>query len=414
MRTAFAIAAMLLAACSSSQPPPPTSPAREGLRVVEGQAFTLGRHVEFDFKGGTLIAYSDFDKPSAISVHSNDGAITDLRSVIGVNRCPDLSTCIAVHYGPTWDELIVSRDGRPWVDSELWVISKEEPRPVGPKFLGMSRPSKVLTFQGCKEGKIYSSWDLTSLMSVLEGEKSANIGPPPPSGSDSKSEHEVYVVGDVDSTRMPVCNWRHRTGLDKVLPAPKSTMMKLVPASEQTPQHIEVTTEKSVTIDWFANDSPLDRMTIKLPNRHSLTIKPRYGTSNCPDLANCEEAALTVDNTTFIEQTLDGQPMGKSKLWKVFNPLGGPTTYEACAGGTYFSGRNRSEVEAALAVIEKKSSPQQDMVLDQATGAFAPADVLARTTPICDWTERAKVYQKLIDAAKKAAKDSGDTTPGRQ
>jgi hypothetical protein len=246
-------------------------------------------------------------------------------------------------------------------------------------------------------------------MSVLEGEKTANKGSPPPPGGDSKSERDVYVVGDVDSTRMPVCNWRHRIGLDKVIPAPKSTMVKLVPASEQTPQHIEITTEKSVTIDWFANDSPLDQMKFKLPSGHSLTIKPRYGTSNCPDLPNCEEAAVIVDGTTLIEQSLDAQPLNKSRLWKIFNPLGGPTTYEACAGGTYFSGRNRSQVEAALATIDKKSSPQQDMVLDQTAGAFAPADVLARATPICDWTERAKLYQKMIDAAKKAARDPAET-----
>ena len=327
----------------------------------------------------------------------------------GVNRCPDLNTCTAVHYGPTWDELIVSRDGRAWADSELWVISKEEPLPVGPEILGLSRPSRVLTFQGCKEGKIYSSRYLPALMSVLEGEKTANKGSPPPPGGDSKSERDVYVVGDVDSTRMPVCNWRHRIGLDKVIPAPKSTMVKLVPASEQTPQHIEITTEKSVTIDWFANDSPLDQMKFKLPSGHSLTIKPRYGTSNCPDLPNCEEAAVIVDGTTLIEQSLDAQPLNKSRLWKIFNPLGGPTTYEACAGGTYFSGRNRSQVEAALATIDKKSSPQQDMVLDQTAGAFAPADVLARATPICDWTERAKLYQKMIDAAKKAARDPAET-----
>ena len=104
--------------------------------------------------------------------------------------------------------------------------------------------------------------------------------------------------------------------------------------------------------------------------------------------------------------------MNKSRLWKVFNPLGGPAIYAACAGGTYFSGRNRSKVEAALAGVEKKSSPQQDMVLDQTSGAFVPADVVALTTPMCDWSERDKAYQKMIDTAKKTAKDSVDKTSG--
>jgi hypothetical protein len=404
------IAAMLFAACATEQPPPPA----KGLRVVEGKAFRLGPHLEFDFKGGTIIAYEDFQKPSTLEVHYDDGTVTQLSSVLlRVKGCPDLNTCIAVRYGPSGD-IIVSRDGRPWLDSELWAIAKDEPHPVGPAFLGMSRSSPVATFQGCKEGKIYSSRSLPSLMSVLEGEKSANEGTPPASGGDSKSEHEVYVVGEVDSTRMPVCNWRHRIGLDKVIPAPKWTReAKLVPASEKTPQHLEVTNDKSVTIDWFADDTPFDRMTIKLPTGHSVSIAPRYGTSNCPDFSNCGEVAITTDGTTLIQQSLDGQPINKSRLWRVYNPLGGPATYAACAGGTYFSGRNRSEVEAALAGIDKKSSPQQDMVLDQASGAFVPADVTALSTPMCDWTERAKTYQKMIDAAKKAAKASADMSSGQ-
>jgi hypothetical protein len=308
----------------------------------------------------------------------------------------------------------VSRDGRPWIDSELWTIAKDEPHPVGQAFLGMNRSSPVPIFQGCKEGKIYGSRNLPSLMSVLEGQKSANEGMPAPSGGDSKSEHEVYVVGEVDSTRMPVCNWRRRIGLDKVIPAPKWTRAKLVPASEKTPQHLEVTTDKLATIEWFANETPFDRITIKLPSGHSLSIEPRYGTADCPDFANCGEVAVTEEGTTLIQQSLDGQPMNKSRLWKVYNPLGGPAIYAACSGGTYFTRWNRSQVEAALAGIEKKPSLQQDMVLDEASGAFVPANVAALATPVCDWTERAKAYQKMIDAARKAAAASADPASGHQ
>lgn len=380
------------------------------MRAVEG-SFLSGPCVEFDFKDGTLIAYPDFNKPQSMGIRYHDGTVAQVGQVgLVANWCADIKSCTAVAYGPPI-ETIVSRDGRSWLDSELWAIPKSKPNPVGPEFLGMSREKLVITFQGCKDGKIYSSGNLPSLMSVLEGEKSAAKGAPPPSGVyESKTGHEVYVVGDVDSTRMPVCNWRHRIGLDKAIPAPKSTRAKLVPASEKTPQHVELTNDQSLVIDWFANKTPLDEMTIKLPNGHSISIKPRYGTANCPDFASCEELAVTTDSTTLIQQSLDGQPMNKSKLWKVFNPLGGPTTYAGCGGGAYFSGRNRSQVEAALAGAENKSSPQQDMVLDQTAGAFAPADVVARATPFCDWNERAKVYQKTIDAAKKAAKDSADKT----
>lgn len=408
------IAATVLAACATEQPPPQATPPAKGLRVVEGRAFSSSPYVEFDFKGGTIAAYEDFHKPYFIEVRYYDGTVTQLSSgLLRVKGCPDLNTCTAVNYGPP-GEVIVSRDGRPWADSELWAIAKDEPHPVGPAFLGMSRSSPVATFQGCKEGKIYGSRDLPALMSVLEGEKSANDGAPPRSGGDSKSEHEVYLVGEVDNTRMPVCNWRHRIGLDKVIPAPKWIRAKLVPASEETPRHLEVTNDKSVTIDWFANDTPFDRMTIKLANGHSISIAPRYGTGNCPDFSDCGEVAVTKDGTTLIQQSLDGQPMNKSKLWKVYNPLGGPAIYAACAGGTYFSGRDRSQVEAALAGIEKKSSPQQDMVLDEASGAFVPANVTALSTPMCDWTERAKTYQKMIDSAKKAATASAEMTSGQR
>jgi hypothetical protein len=412
------IAVMLLASCSTEQPPQQASSAPTGVRVVEGRVPLHGPHEEFDFKGGTIIAYYDFHKAEGFNVHYNDGTVVELRPATynpAVKGCPALNTCTTIHYGPTWDELIVSRDGRPWADSELWAVSKDEPHPVGPAFLGMSRSSAVSTFQGCKDGKIYSSRKLPSLMSVLENEKSADAGKPPASGNyDSKTEREVYVVGDVESTRMPVCNWRHRIGLDKLLPAPKSTRAKLVPASEKTPQHLEATTEQSVTIDWFANKTPLDQLIIKLPNGHSISIKPRYGSPNCPDFKNCGELAVTKDNTTIIQQALDGRSMNKSRLWKEFNPLGGPTTYAACAGGTIFSGRNRAQVEAALAGAEKKSSPQQDMVLDPGSGAFLPADVAAIATPMCDWTQRDKAYQKMIDAAKKARKDAADSTSVQQ
>jgi hypothetical protein len=409
------IAAMLLASCSTEQPPQQTSSAPTGVRVIDGGVFGGGPHQEFDFKGGTIIAYYDFHKPESFDVHYNDGTVVELRPLVNVSRCPDLLTCIAVHYWTTGDEMIVSRDNRQWADTELWAIRKVAPHPVGPAFLGMSRSSPVLSFEGCKEGKIYSSGSMPSLMSVLEGEKSANAGPPPPSGIyDAKNEREVHLVGDVDSTRMPVCNWRHRIGLDKLIPAPKSTMTKLVPASEKTPQHLEAKTEQSVTIDWFANKTPLDQLIIKLPNGHSISIKPQYGSPNCPDFKNCGELAVTKDNTTIIQQALDGRSMNKSRLWKEFNPLGGPTTYAACAGGTIFSGRNRAQVEAALAGAEKTSSPQQDMVLDEGSGEFLPADVKAIATPICDWTQRDKAYQKMIDAAKKARKDADDSTSVQQ
>jgi hypothetical protein len=405
---------MLLASCSTEQPPQQASPPK-GLRTIEGTFLGGGPFEEFDIKGGTIRANADFRKPYALVVHYNDGTVTDLRSVVNVNRCPDLNTCIGVHYWTTGDELIVSRDNRPWADTELWAIRKVAPHPVGPAYLGMSRSSPVLSFEGCKGGKIYSSGSMPSLMSVLEGENSANAGPPPPSRVyDAKNEREVHLVGDVDSTRMPVCNWRHRTGLDKLIPAPKSTRAKLVPASEKTPQHIEIAGDKSVIVDWFANDTPLDQMTVKLPSGHSFSIKPRYGSPNCPDFAGCREVALTRDSTTVIQTALDGQPMNKTRLWKLSNPLGGPVTYAACAGGTYFSGRNRAQVEAALAGAEKTSSPQQDMVLDPGSGAFLPANVAAIATPMCDWTARDKAYQKMIDAAKKARKDAADSTSVQQ
>jgi hypothetical protein len=53
------------------------------------------------------------------------------------------------------------------------------------------------------------------------------------------------------------------------------------------------------------------------------------------------------------------------------------------------------------------------MISDQASGAFVPADVVALAAPMCDWTERDKAYQKMIDAAKKAAKASAAENSGQ-
>ena len=411
---ACAAAATILAACSTATfPAPAASPAAAptpaAFRTVKGRTFGPTDHVEFDFKGGTITAYPDLETPYGLDIRYDDGSEAQASGSRQAG-CANLNACGSTTYhAGTYTPFykISSLDGHPWLDSEVWSIENGESYPVGPKFLGMTRGRLVVKYQGCKDGRIYSSASLPSLMSVLEGEKSAEQTTRP--GSDQKSDNAVIVTGDASSTRLPVCNWRHRIGLDKVFPPPKwVATTRLVPASEQTPLHIEFTNEQAVTVDLFANDTPLDRVTIRLPNGYAVTYKPRYGTPNCPNLAECKEASIASGDTTLIQESLDG-PLNNSKLWKTYNPLGGAPTYTACEGGALFTGKDRAGVEAALALVEKKTPPQQDMVIDPRTGIAAPPDVIAHATPVCDWAKRAAEYQKMIDAAKKEAKDRADS-----
>ena len=80
-----------------------------------------------------------------------------------------------------------------------------------------------------------------------------------------------------------------------------------------------------------------------------MTIKPMYGTSDCLDGAHCEQVEVTTDNTTVIQKSLDGQTLGRSRLWEFSSPNGGPKIYQACIYGAVYSGKVRSEVEAVLA-----------------------------------------------------------------
>ena len=111
----------------------------------------------------------------------------------------------------------------------------------------MTRSRKKVAFEGCTDGKIYSSANLPALMSVLEGETNAPTTRPPQSLEGDKN---VYFVDSAEDDPRPVCNWRHRVGLDAVLPAPKTTAARFYPASEKTPAHFEIVA-KSATIDLF-------------------------------------------------------------------------------------------------------------------------------------------------------------------
>ena len=187
-----------------------------------------------------------------------------------------------------------------------------------------------------------------------------------------------------------------------MVPAPKSMNAKFYPRSEKTPQHVEVT-GKSATVDLFISQRQVDKVAIHTTNGHSIVIKPRYGTSDCLDGSHCEEVDVTTDNTTLIEKSLDGQPMGRSRFWEIRSANGGPTTYQACSNGAIYSGRSRSEVEAVLATPGGKETSHEDMVVDPNTGLPAPPGVLAQATPLCDWAEREKKLREAIEQARKAA-----------
>ena len=362
-----------------------------------------GTHAEVRFKGGTLSAAPDFNKPDSVSVKEDDSK-TEFAANSFDRGCPALETCTSIHshWLGAYDEQIVSRDWRPWPDTEMWEVVHDVNAPVGPKFLGMTRSQKVIAFEGCTDGKIYSSANLPALMSVLEGETIAPTTRPPQS---LEGDKKVYFVDDAKDDRRPVCNWRHRVGLDAVLPAPKTTAARFYPASEKTPAHLEIVA-KSATIDLFISQSQkqIDKVSIHAASGHSMTIKPMYGTSDCLDGAHCEQVEVTTDNTTVIQKSLDGQTLGRSRLWEVSSPNGGPKIYQACINGAVYSGKVRSEVEAVLAEPGKEAA-QEDMVIDSKAGLPAPPGVVVQATPLCDWAEREKKLREAIAKAQKAASE---------
>jgi len=312
---------------------------------------------------------------------------------------------IHTHWLGAYDVQILSGDGRPWPDTEMWAVVRDVDAPVGPKVLGMTRSHKTVAFEGCANGRIYSSANLPALMSVLEGEIGAPTTHPPQSLEGDKN---VYFVDNAQDDPRPVCNWRHRVGLDAVLPAPKTTATRFYSASEKTPAHVEVVA-KSATIDFFVSQKQIEKISIHAASGHSMTIKPMYGSSDCLDGSHCEQVEVTTDNTTVLQKSLDGQTIGKSRLWEISSPKGGPKIYQACTDGAVYSGRIRSEVEAMLAGPAGKQAVQEDMVIDPKAGLPTPPGVVAQATPLCDWAEREKKLREAVAEARKAASERSDS-----
>jgi hypothetical protein len=399
------IASIAIASCATNQSiqSSPSAASSPGIRTVEGRLLVgPGPHVEVPFKGGTLSASPDFNKPYSVRVKMDDS-----KTEFGANSfdrgCPKLETCTSIHthWLGAYDEQIVSGDGRPWPDTEMWAVVRDVDAPVGPKVLGMTRSHKTIAFEGCTSGKIYSSANSPALMSVLEGETSAPTTHPPQSLEGDKN---VYFVDNAKDDPRPVCNWRHRVGLDAVLPAPKTTAARFYSASEKTPAHVEVVA-KSATIDLFVSKKQIDKISIHAASGHSMTIKPMYGTSDCLDGSHCEEVEVTTDNATVLQKSLDGQTLGRSRLWEISSPDGGPKIYQACTNGAVYSGRILSEVEAVLAGQAGKEAVQEDMVIDPKAGLPAPPGVATQATPLCDWAEREKKLREAVAEAQKAASE---------
>ena len=311
------IASIAIASCATNQSGQSPSPAASspGIRTVEGRLFVgPGPHVEVPFKGGTLSAWPDLNKPYSVSVKMDDS-----KTEFGANSfdpgCPKLETCTSIHshWLGAYDEQIVSGDGRPWPDTEMWAVVRDVNAPVGPKVLGMTRSRKKVAFEGCTNGKIYSSANLPALMSVLEGETNAPTTRPPQSLEGDKN---VYFVDSAEDDPRPVCNWRHRVGLDAVLPAPKTTAARFYPASEKTPAHFEYVA-KSATIDLFAKPKA-DRQNIYSRSERTLDDDQ----ANVRNVGLPRRLALRTGRVYHgqyhrASEVLDGQTLGRSRLWEI-------------------------------------------------------------------------------------------------
>jgi hypothetical protein len=167
-------------------------------------------------------------------------------------------------------------------------------------------------------------------------------------------------------------------------------------------------TGPKASVDFFGNAGSLTKIVINGPSGQSTTIVPRAEAPDCSNFLKCREIEITSGNSTTIQRSLDDHPMGTSRLWEMFSPQTGKRVFQACSGGTIFTARSRSEVEAALAAAGGKAPASQDMIIDPGSGSAVPSDVVANATPFCDWTLREKKFNEAVNGGLTASADAAN------
>jgi len=269
------------------------------------------------------------------------------------------------------------------MDTELWV------------FTNLDAKEDALKFQGCYQGKIYGSSDLKTLMDVLEALEQ-------PGGASSESAAKYLVTEDKLTKRFPICDWRHRVGLDAAYPQPPNeAKVRIVPASHSHLRYAEAKADKGVVVDVYFDEDKrrLDHFVFKSP-KASFSYRPVYNESDCPTLDRCEHALSgpLKQPDRFDIRSLDDEPLSQSRTFEVNDTVNRIKYFDGCAGGRLYSGKNRDEVEneVKIALENPAPPPVKGAPMLGAPETSESGDIVIPDS-FCDWTYRRKQAQALMN-----------------
>ncbi len=386
-------AVFALAGCAATQPPSAENNPRP----------------EFKFAGGTFSSVSDPPTDTSVEVKYDDGAILktvqSARFGSGVHNgsvnafealCKNPPNCPEVQYQDRFYG-VGPIDGRNWMDTELWLLGD------------FNASSDGLKYQACRNGHIYSAGDLKTLMDVIDKVESNPAG--------AKSDPEVakqLVTDDALVLRLPVCNWRHRIGLEAVYPPPaNAAKVRIVPASHTRFAYVEAKGDNGgVDIYIDTDHRRIDRF-VFTSSKGSFSLRPVYSETDCPLLDRCEHMTLELGKHQDLLdiRSLDDEPLSQSRLFEVRNTRDGTKQYDGCAGGRLYAGKNRQTVESEIKIaLENPAPPRPQGAPMLGAPAISESGDTVIPDGFCDWTVRTRQMQAAMK--NQGAEPSSNYVPG--
>lgn len=342
---------------------------------------------------GGIVSWQEV--PLAVTLQYDDGQMFDIQQLNygRVTNWIDTDAAVRVYdHKITANYEIASLDGRPVFDSELWTTRRPVVNHVGPKFLDASRTTLENVYQGCKEDKVYTSSSLAPLMRVLNGEAA---------DSTSAGKASTVITSSLSDERLPVCNWRHRVGLDALLPAPDYIAhSKVVPAYDQHLGHIDVTTPDGSIHIYFDTARRLKKIETEARN-HSIAVKTPEGDADCDRLDKCSRAEMTIDHKTVMLHSLDERPMSQSRLYES-SDQSGVKAYYACQGGKLYVTKTLSSAESELKIAEQNPASASDRKgppVDFKGAMTTESGVVVIPDRFCNWDYRAAHINRIRPTA---------------
>jgi len=342
------------------------------------------------------------DKSGMVEVEYTDGAILWIWATPELENetsRENLQTLKFVNRNTVWAPNIKYRDrfygigpldGRDWMDAELWIL------------VDFNAKQDAIKYQACRDGRYYSAPDLKTLMDTVDRIERDPAG--------AKSDPEVgkhLVTDDALIRRLPVCNWRHRIGIEAAYPPPPNPAhLRIVPASHSHLKYVEAKDDKGGGVDVYVDEGKrrLDRFVFKSP-KASFSYRPVYNESDCPTLDRCEHALSgpLKQPDRFDLRSLDDEPVSQSRIFEVDDTVNRTKYYDGCAGGRLYSGKNRDEVEREVkdALESPAPPPVKGAPMLGAPETSESGDIVIPDA-FCDWTYRRQQAQALIKKSQAA------------